>query len=207
MHEKCPERFTQIDKPFVVAEYGCATGYSSIETLSTIIKEVKMFNEKLHITIYLNDLPENHHTIAIKTVSAGLFGKDSTLSESERANVFIYVAGHDFTKPVFPKQFVDFGFSNMAANTLSNSPSPLTNCYFFASDKVVATEGGQKWVQAFEDFIARFMQARSSELKTGGIMCMVTQTYVPQDANFTKHHLMEESYYQGLYNLIRDIFT
>ena len=54
-------RFHDEGKPFVVAEYGCATGFASIGTLQTIIRTVKGINSNLAILIYLNDLPENHH--------------------------------------------------------------------------------------------------------------------------------------------------
>ncbi len=57
MNEDDPFRFQLLNEPFVVAEYGVATGYSSIQTLSTIIETVRELNPELPITIYLNDLP------------------------------------------------------------------------------------------------------------------------------------------------------
>lgn len=186
-----PQRFEDTSRPFVVAEYGCATGYSSIETLSEIVRTVKSFNLKIPVTIYLNDLPSNHHEIAITTVTAGLFGPDSQLEEAYRDQVHVYLAPHDFTKAVHPSDFVDFGFSNMAAATLPNSPTPLTNCYFFASEAVLGTPGGQAWVEAFDSFLSKFMQARSQELKPTGRFCMMTQCYslVP---DINRHHKAEE---------------
>jgi len=45
--------------------------------------------------IYLNDLPSNHHEVALTTVTEGLY---SMLSPSSMADIFIYIAGKDFTK-------------------------------------------------------------------------------------------------------------
>ena len=72
MINRDPERFQRTTEPFVVAEYGCATGFSSIDTLSMIISSVKNVNPELPILIYLNDLPNNHHQIALETVTENL---------------------------------------------------------------------------------------------------------------------------------------
>ncbi len=76
------------------------------------------------VVIYLNDLPSNHHEVALNTVTDGL---SSQLSLSQ---VYIYIAGKDFTKPVFPAGFLDLAFSNMALSTLFSIPAPWPNCYF-----------------------------------------------------------------------------
>ena len=110
-----PERFLDIKSPFTVAEYGCATGQASIGNLVAIIRTVRAVNASMPIMIYLNDMPKNHHEIAINTVTEGLFGAESQLEESLRENIHLYVVGKDFTKTMFPVEYVDFGYSNMAA--------------------------------------------------------------------------------------------
>ena len=94
MNEDDSFRFQLINEPFVVAEFGVATGYSSIQTLCTIIKTVREFNPELPITIYLNDLLQNHHEIALSTISEGLKEK---LEGSIMSKVFLYIAAKDFT--------------------------------------------------------------------------------------------------------------
>jgi len=89
------ERFTQVNQPFVVAEFGCSTGASSVETLDIIIKTVRSRSSQVPIIIYLNDLPDNHHALALQTVTDGLKPLPS--------NVFIYLAGCDFLQQVFPE--------------------------------------------------------------------------------------------------------
>ena len=61
-HTEAPHRFEIANAPFVIGEFGCATGATSVLPLSTIIKEVRNINPDLEILIMLNDLPENHHT-------------------------------------------------------------------------------------------------------------------------------------------------
>jgi len=72
MYNENPFRFHRIEDPFVIAEYGVATGYASIQTLCTVIELVKNLSPSLPINIFLNDLPSNHHEIAYNTVWSGL---------------------------------------------------------------------------------------------------------------------------------------
>jgi hypothetical protein len=85
------------------------------------------------IVIYLNDLPSNHHEVALTTVTDGLL-KQNSLNE-----VHIYIAGKDFTKSVFPPSFLDFAFSYMALSTLFTIPAPWPNCYFQGSPANLST--------------------------------------------------------------------
>jgi SAM dependent carboxyl methyltransferase len=73
--------------PFVIAEFGCATGAASVLPLKTIISAVRKFSPEMPIQVFLNDLPENHHSLAIAAVTEGL----SHLFEE----VYIMVAGKD----------------------------------------------------------------------------------------------------------------
>ena len=75
------------------------------------------------IQIFLNDLPENHHSLAITAVSEGL----SPLFD----DIYIMVAGKDFTEQVFPAGTVDFAFSNMTLMILPIPPTPRTDNVFF----------------------------------------------------------------------------
>jgi hypothetical protein len=89
-HQLAPERFEDTDLPFVVAEFGCATGAASVLPLKTIIQAVRELSPDMPIQIFLNDLPENHHSLAIAAVTEGL----SPLFD----DIFIMVAGKDFTE-------------------------------------------------------------------------------------------------------------
>lgn len=83
-----PERFEKTDSPFIIAEFGCATGAASVLPLINIIDAVRRIQPEMSIQIILNDLPENHHSLAIAAVSDGLAAYD---------DIYIMVAGKDFT--------------------------------------------------------------------------------------------------------------
>ncbi len=83
--------------------------------------------------MFLNDLPENHHSLVIQTVSEGL----NLIFD----DVFIMVAGKDFTQQVFPTRSIDFAFSNMTLMILPLPPSPRTdNIFFLATPEKLASE-------------------------------------------------------------------
>lgn len=203
MQKEDPERFMRLNETFVIADYGVATGFASIEALCTLIQGIREFSPKLPIAIYLNDLPENHHEIAIKTIEKGL---NDHLPESLNHDIFLYVAGKDFTKQVFPEGFVDFGFSAMAATTLPQAAGELTNSYFVSSPKVLATEAGQRWENAFTEFYTAFIRQRSTELKRGGYFCMVTSTY-SEKPEIRAYQDKEEQFYQGLHDTLQTLFA
>lgn len=77
------------------------------------------------IQVFLNDLPENHHSLAIAAVSDGI----TPLFD----DVFIMVAGKDFTEQVFPANYIDMAFSNMTLMILPQAPTPRTDNIFFLS--------------------------------------------------------------------------
>lgn len=94
----------------------------------------------------------------------------------------------------------------MATATLPNFPTPLTNSYFYSSDRILSTEGGQAWVSAFRDFIQKFLHSRFLELKPGGVFSMVTSSY-SVNPEIQKYQLKDEDFYQGLYDLMLRVFT
>jgi SAM dependent carboxyl methyltransferase len=133
-HKLSPERFEDLENPFIIAEYGCATGAASVLPLMAIIDAIRRINSEMSIQVILNDLPENHHSLAIETVSEGLTAYE---------NVFIMVAGKDFTTQVFPSKTIDIGFSNMTAHIIPKAPCPRDdNVFFLISEEIKETEVG-----------------------------------------------------------------
>lgn len=49
LHEKNPERFNDLANAFSIADFGCATGASSIKPLRSIIDRVHSINPDLQI--------------------------------------------------------------------------------------------------------------------------------------------------------------
>jgi salicylate 1-O-methyltransferase len=134
MYKDHPERFENTKLPFAIAEYGCATGASSTAPIAVIIEEVRAINPAMPIIVYLNDMPDNHHSLAIDTVTKGL---------AKYANVFVYVAGYDFTHQIFPENSIDISFSSLTAMILPEAPVPIeNNLFFLAAPETLETAWG-----------------------------------------------------------------
>ena len=147
--------------PFVIAEFGCATGAASVLPLKKIISAVRKFSPEMPIQVFLNDLPENHHSLAIAAVTEGL----SHLFEE----VYIMVAGKDFTQQVFPAGTVDIAFSNMTLMILPLPPSPRTdNIFFLATPEKLNSDQGVEWVKGFNKHWTAFVTNRQRELRENG---------------------------------------
>ena len=72
----------------MIADFGCATGASSIVPLKALIGAVRKIAPNLAVQVYLEDLPENRFDIAFQAVAKGL---------EEYENLYIMAAGKDFT--------------------------------------------------------------------------------------------------------------
>ena len=69
-YEACPSRFAEGPdaQPFVIADFGCATGASSVVPLRALIDAVRKKAPSLTIQVYLEDLPENRFDLAFQAV-------------------------------------------------------------------------------------------------------------------------------------------
>lgn len=169
MHRDNPQRFRNTDVAFTIAEFGCATGVSSTLPIATIIEEVRKIQPDMPITVYLNDMPDNHHALAIQTVTKGL---------EKYKDIFLHVAGQDFSTQVFPSDHIDFAFSNMTANILPEAPVNLeNNLFFLAAPETLASDWGKKWVAAFDKHWNTFVSQRSKELRSKGTLLVTVLIY------------------------------
>jgi len=112
------------------------------------------------VQVYLNDLPENHHSLALQTVYDGLL---------QYEDVYIMVAGKDFTFQVFPNSTIDIAYSNMTIMILPSPPTPRSdNVLFLATPEKMKTDEGKQWLAAFTKHWTSFLTQRQKELKTNG---------------------------------------
>lgn len=163
-YELNPHRFDDSPEtqPFVIADFGCATGASSIVPLKALITAVRKIAPKLTVQIFLEDLPENRFDIAFQAVSKGL---------EEFDNLFIMAAGKDFTVQVFPSQTIDIAFSSLTAMILPQAPAQMSdNVFFLATPELVKTPFGEQWVAGFKKHWAAFLQSRQKELRKHGLL-------------------------------------
>lgn len=160
-HELNPARFLDTEQPFTIAEFGCATGAASVLPLKLIIQAIRKLSPEMPVQIFLNDLPENHHSLAIAAVTEGL----TPLFE----DVFIMVAGKDFTEQVFPTGTIDLAFSFTTIMILPLAPTPRTdNVFFLSTAENLASDMGKEWVAAFNRHWTAFVTNREKELKPHG---------------------------------------
>lgn len=68
LYEKNPKRFEDTNNPISIADFGCATGASSVKPLRTVIDRIKEINPEMQVQVYLNDLPENRFDLAFQAV-------------------------------------------------------------------------------------------------------------------------------------------
>ena len=163
-YDQNPKRFEEGPdaQPFVIADFGCATGASSVVPLTRLIQQVRKIAPTLTIQIYLEDLPENRFDIAFQTVQEGL---------KDFENIFIMAAGKDFSVQVFPTGTIDIAFSSLTAMILPQAPAPLVdNVFFLATPELVQTPFGQTWVSAFKQHFSTFLNARQKELRKHGLL-------------------------------------
>jgi len=194
--ELSPERFEDTDLPFVIAEFGCATGAASVLPLKAIIQAVRDLAPEMPIQIFLNDLPENHHSLAIAAVTDGL----TPLFD----DIFIMVAGKDFTEQVFPSGTIDFAFSNMTLMILPLPPSPRTdNVFFLATPEKLQSNQGKEWVAGFNKHWTSFVTNRQKELRVNGQLFVTALIY---DEPILSYQLKESNFFQDIASIcLRDI--
>ena len=128
--------------------------------LVAIIDAVRRLQPEMIIQVMLNDLPENHHALAIQAVSEGLQNYE---------DVFIMIAGKDFSQQVFPSNTIDIAYSNMTAHIIPKAPCARDeNVFFLCTPDKVETEWGKKWQEAFNSHWTSFVSNRQKELKKHG---------------------------------------
>lgn len=146
----------------MIADFGCATGASSIVPLRALIEAVREKAPTLTIQVYLEDLPENRFDLAFQAVQEGL---------KDVPNLFIMAAGKDFTVQVFPTGTIDIAFSSLTAMILPQAPAKLSdNVFFLATPELVKSDFGQQWIGGFKKHWAAFLGSRQKELRKHGLL-------------------------------------
>lgn len=143
--------------PTVIADFGASHGKNSIEAIKIMIEYLKKTNKLLpSLLIIHNDLPTNDWTTLFQ-----LLAQDN--SYYSMAN------GHSFYEQCLPSNSLSIGFSSYAINWLSKIPNNISNQRFY----MLANEQDHQAFkdQAKLDFNA-FIQHRSKELQTGGILLL-----------------------------------
>ena len=148
--------------PFVLADYGSATGFNTFAPARKVVSEVRRRGgTSIPICVVHNDQADNDYAALFRGVAT------SAESYAHEKGVFVLAAGASFYRPVLPPRFVSLGWSANAAHWLSEVPCCVSGRLSFRRPADgVATPFGQR---AHEDW-TRFLQARAIELRPGGAL-------------------------------------
>jgi hypothetical protein len=147
---------------FVVADYGCGTGATSVHAVGTAIDAVRTRDPDLAVAAVHNDVPTNDFT-GLFTVAAG---PDGYLKPT--GNAFALAAAGSFFDQVVPSGTVHLGMSSNASHWFRTQPAVGASDGMYTAD-VSPPVRAELAALAAEDWLA-FLSARAAELAPGGRM-------------------------------------
>jgi hypothetical protein len=140
--------------PFVVADYGCATGANSSSAMQTAVDAVRAEGHRVVVALH-NDLPTNDWNRLFANVSA-----------TPDEDVLHLASAVSFFRPAAPAGSVHLGMSFSAAHWLRDQPdvSVPDGCYFCEATGAARAELAKL---ADADWTT-FLRARAADLAPGG---------------------------------------
>lgn len=159
MQKQNPARFQDIKTPFTIVDLGCSTGKNSVAPSKLIIEAVREINPEMPIVIYFQDLPGNHFSETMTTLSAAL---------KEYQDVYLYYVGKSFFESLFLDNTIDLMFSFNALHWVDEAPSSSDTSGFFLTEESLQTERGQKWLETANRCWRSFIKFRARELRPSG---------------------------------------
>jgi SAM-dependent methyltransferase len=152
--------------PFLVADYGCAQGRSSLAPARAAIDAVrKRWGPDVPVTVVHTDLPGNDFNSLFTLVETA---PDSYLRGED--NAFAYAAGVGFYEPIFPPGTVSLGWNAIAVHWLSRVPCPLEG-QILSTRAMGATRAA--WARQSQEDWQRFLDFRARELRPDGRLVVV----------------------------------
>eukprot|EP01103_Thecamoeba_quadrilineata_P006920 TRINITY_DN16667_c0_g1_i1.p1 TRINITY_DN16667_c0_g1~~TRINITY_DN16667_c0_g1_i1.p1 ORF type:complete len:368 (-),score=93.59 TRINITY_DN16667_c0_g1_i1:118-1221(-) len=164
--------------PYVIADYGSATGTNSYQPVHTIVTHLHQFQPERDVLVTHVDLPNTDWTKLFTSISKDKY----VLPDDAQDKVFTSVVGRSFYEQVLPRESVDFGISTSAVHWMSKLPCKLSNTIFITRTIVTKEEREIFTKQAKSDW-ARFLSLREKELKKGGKLFIVLPIVSEEDVN------------------------
>ncbi|KAM3265991.1 benzoate carboxyl methyltransferase-like [Capsicum annuum] len=164
----------EFPKCFNMADLGCSSGPNTLYTVLNIIKIVQMLchDKRCKMTefqAYLNDLPDNDFNTIFKTIPS--FYKNLKQAD-DGANCFVSGVPGSFYERLFPSKSLHLVHSSYSLHWLSKAPENIennNNIYITRTSPPPVFEG---YMKQFEKDFSRFLQLRSEEIVTGGLMLL-----------------------------------
>lgn len=154
------------DQPVVVADYGSSQGKNSLTPIRTALKglRTRVGPHRPIMVVHIDQAKNDFNTLF------DILHNDPERYSADDPNVFPSAIGRSFYESVFPKEYVNFGWSSYAAVWLSRIPSLIPDHFVSLASTgevraVFERQGAEDW--------RLFLSRRANELRTGGRMIIV----------------------------------
>ena len=112
------------DRPFRIADMGCADGGTSVEMWSHVLADLRHRAPARPIEIVYTDLPRNDFSQLFRMIH----GQTDTTSYYGRVpDVYPFASGTSFHQAIFPRESLDLAFSATASHYISKVPLNISN--------------------------------------------------------------------------------
>lgn len=199
-------KFKNFDnEPFVIADYGCADGGTSLPLMYNLIEIIKENKEDLQISIYYEDQPTNDFISLFKRVH-GYIPSDYCYLKKYK-NVFTFGSATSFFNQILPNRNLHLGYSFTAMHWLSETPKLSIQKDLQHNGGIHHTlwEKNSAAQQLFSnqsklDF-NQILQSRCNELVDGGFFVLVNFCI---DSN--GYHLGHTGNEQSMYSVMNSVW-
>ncbi|KAH0728299.1 hypothetical protein KY289_002233 [Solanum tuberosum] len=157
---------------FNMADLGCSSGPNTLFTLSNIIKIVQVLCDEKSCKMpefqaYLNDLPDNDFNTIFKSIPS-FYG-----DLKDEANCFISgVPGSFYERRLFPSKSLHLVHSSYSLHWLSQAPEKIENNNSIYITRTSPPHVIEAYMKQFDKDFSRFLQLRSDEIVSGGLMVL-----------------------------------
>ncbi|MEM7252136.1 MAG: SAM-dependent methyltransferase [Pseudomonadota bacterium] len=112
------------DRPFTVADMGCADGGTSIDMIRTVLSAVRRRVPERPLRMVYTDLPRNDFSQVFRNAYglSDLEGLTQSIPE-----LYIYASATSFHQGIFPPGTLHLGFSATASHYISEVPCSISN--------------------------------------------------------------------------------
>ncbi len=168
---------------FCLVDFGSSEGKNSQDCIEAVVDILIERNNKIHIMVVHNDLPNNDFNRLFKNVHEA--SSYYVRHKQNGAQISVMAVAGSFYEQVMPKDSVHLGFSSWACQWLSQSPPVrLADHIYFGGAKEANRLAFAR--QADADLIT-FLSKRAIELTKGGKLVLVIPSGLgdPLDGNGT----------------------
>ena len=154
------------DRPFAMADFGCADGGTSIDMVRQALREIRRRAPARPLQMFYTDLPRNDFSQLFRNIH-GLSDLEGYADDID--DLYVYASATSFHRAIFPPASLDLGFSATASHYISAKPGVISNHVH-----MVGADGPERDAyveQGRKDWDGMLLN-RSRELVTGGKLAL-----------------------------------